>query len=142
MQSKGIFYNKIFNMNAVKKSSNFSPPIRNQIKESEQKLTLKKRGKEKRKYTGGPIDLNPILTGFFSFFRWYIRLIKTKIEKLSSFTLISAKTQKLRTWCLKFFRKTKKNRPYSTMIPQVELFLFGCLKNWGYQKVLSKLTDL
>ena len=41
-------------MNAVKKSSDFSPPIRNQIKESEQKLTLKKRGKEKRKYRGVP----------------------------------------------------------------------------------------
>ena len=38
--------------------------------------------------------------------------------------------------------QTQKNKPDSTMITHVELFLFVFWKNWRHQKEISKLTDL
>ena len=39
-------------------------------------------------------------------------------------------------------KKERKNSTNSTIVPQIDLFLFVFWENWRHQKVLSKLTDL
>jgi hypothetical protein len=39
-------------------------------------------------------------------------------------------------------KKRRKKLNFTTMVPQVKLFLFVFLENWRHQKDISKLTDL